>query len=156
MMPHIEKKNSVAEKFLPREKFEILLSLFGNKQARENFISLCKEYHREKIQQTILPEDAENHRLKKKIIYSPPRRAHLHNAIMDTIARLATQSRNLTSSQESVLRDLHSRENVAEAIRAYILSENGVNEEDDEDEIMKKGTSSESEVAHFHSLGREH
>lgn len=141
------------EKISPRKKFEIILGLFGSDKARENFIALCKEYDQERSEQVVLSGDAENYKHgDKKIPYSPPKRAHLHNKVMETIAKLATQSKKLTPLQEAVLRDLHSRENAAQAIHKYLLE--GHTADDEEDEIRKKG--GQSEVAYFHSLGKEH
>ena len=138
-----------------KEKFDIILGLFGTEQARENFISLCQEYYKARMEQAPPIEDAENYRSQRKVGYSPPRRAYVHNIIMETLTRLATESKNLTPVQESVLRDFHSRDNVAQAIKEYVFAGEDKDEEDDEDVVQKK-KGDMSGPAYFHSLGREH
>lgn len=132
------------------KKFKVLLGLFGSDKARENFLALCKEYNSERVSQVVSQEDSENYRRKRPVTYSPPKRAALHNSIMETISRLATQTKNLTGEQEAALRDFHSREHVAEAIQAYILAEKGIT---GGGEIERRDM---SDVAYFHSLGKEH
>lgn len=145
-------------KISPKKKFEILLTLFGSDNAREHFISLCREYDTERSNDVAVAGmgDAENYRHGRKAVpYSPPKRAHLHNRIMEIIGKLATQSKKLTPHQEKVLTDLGSRENVAQAIHAYVLNRENEDDGYDEEEEIRKGQK-QSEVAYYHSLGRDH
>ncbi len=150
-LPQMEGK---VVKISPREKFDILLKMFGTDKARENFISMCKEYSSQRVGQEVSYGDAENYRHNRKISYSPPKRAALHNSIMDIIAKIAVQTKSLSPAQQLVLKDFQSRESVAEAIRAYLLA--GKKIIDDEEEEAKKSPTGKSDVARFHSLGREH
>jgi len=151
--PQLPETNQT-EKLPSKTKFKVLLDLFGSEKARENFISLCKEYNIERTRQVILQDTVENYRPTKSIDYSPPKRAELHNNIMEIIAKLAVQLKKVTPLQKSVLRDFHSRENVAEAIKAFILAEQGATGA--EEELSKGESKNMSDVAHFHSLGKEH
>ncbi len=153
-LPKLSQTNP-AEKFSPKEKFEVLLSLFGSEKARKNFISLCKEYHMERVTRVILQDQNENFIPKDKATYSPPKRADLHNRIMEIIGKLAVQSKNITPLQEAVLRDFHSRECVAKAIRDFILTEQGI-QRDGEEELLEKKKEGMSETAYYHSLGEDH
>ncbi len=139
------------EKLSGKQKFDILLGLFGSAEARDRFVSICKEYYIARTKQTVQGNDGENHKPKKGVVYSPPKRAALHNKIMDTIGRIATESKNLNELQLSVLRNFASRENVAQAIKGYILAENTLEEDEDEDAIKK---TTMSETAYFHSLSK--
>lgn len=144
--------DSSFERFSPEGKLDVILGLFGSEKARQNFISLCEEYNMERTRSRILPDDAEGSGLKKaKISYSPPKRAHLHNMIMEIIGKLAIQFENPTPLQKKVLGELHSRENVAEAIRAYIINERGAGQEDGEREIREN---TKSPTAYFHFLNK--
>jgi hypothetical protein len=144
---------SSIEKLSLKEKFAVLLSVFGTEQARRNFIALCREYNTERVAQVVSQDDGENYRAKKSIVYSPPQRANLHNRIMETIGKLSVQSKKITPRQEAVLRDFHSREKVAEAVAAFILAESGLGGGDD---LSEEGRKNMSDTAYFHSLGREH
>lgn len=92
--PELSQTNP-AEKFSPKEKFEVLLGLFGNEKARQNFITLCKEYRVERVTQVVSQDQNETFVPKGKEEYSPPKRADLHNKIMEIIAKLAIQSKKL-------------------------------------------------------------
>ena len=153
-LPKLSQTNPV-EEFSLKAKFEILLGLFGSEKARQNFISLCKEYHKERIRQIILQDEGENYKPKNTITYSPPKRADLHNKIMEIIGKLAIQLKNTTPLQEATLRDLSSRENVAEAIREFILAEQGTIR-DGEEELLEENRKNMSDVAYYHSLGNDH
>lgn len=142
------------ESFSRKEKFEMLLGLFGTDEARERFLSICKDYYGSRKEELPPTVDAENYRAQNNKRYSPPRRAELHNLIMETLTMLATQSKNLTPLQKSVLNEFHSREEIAGAVKEYVLAEEK-REEDDEDEVERK-RSSMSGPAYFHSLGKEH
>lgn len=137
------------------EKLNTLLGMFGTEKARDNFISLCEQYYKARTEQVQANNDTENYSRNKKVVYSPPRRAQIHNAIMEIIGRIATESKNPTAEQAEVLRDFASRENVAQAIKEYVLHQDSVDEEDDEDEAVKKKQNM-SGPSYFHSLGREH
>ena len=151
------KNVEVAKKELPPyEKFNILLGLFGTDKARENFLETCKKYLSARIahETQINTSEAENYR-PKKITYSPPQRASLHNAIMDTISRLATETKNPSPEQSAVLSDFYSREDIAKSIKSYFAHESSQEYLDDEDE-PKVNRRDISGPAYFHSLGKEH
>lgn len=139
------------KKMSGREKFEILLGIFGTDKARDNFLSVCREYLASR-KSSVKVEDAENYSPESKVRYSSPRRAELHNYIMETMTLLATEAKDLTPEEEEALKDLHSREAMAQAIKEYVLAEEH-REDDDEDEVAKK-QSGMSPTAYFHSLGK--
>ena len=152
----IENTGKESEELLPHEKFDILLGLFGTNKAREKFLEICKNYLSARITTDIQinTSNSENYST-KKIPYSPPGRALLHNIIMDTISKLAVETRDPTEVQSQVLRDFYSREEIAKAIKSYFAHEIKQENIDDEDELEKKKIKM-SGPAYFHSLGREH
>ena len=132
-----------------REKFERLLTLFGTASSRDNFIDLCRKYIAERRMSS---HSGRNEPSEIKKVYSPPKRANFHNAIMDTLKRLATQTRKIDPITEKVLNEVASRETIA-AIAEEWVSANEYGEEEDEDQKARKGTSSMS--AFFHSRGED-
>ena len=154
----IKNTEKVKKELLPHEKFNILLGLFGTDRARKSFLETCKNYLSARIMHETQAKmsDAENYRT-KKITYSPPERANIHNAIMDTISRLATETKNPTPEQSAILRDFYSREDIATAIKSYFTHESKTeyikDEDEDKPEVKKKDM---SDPAYFHYLGKEH
>ncbi|MBU0998994.1 hypothetical protein KKG24_01650 [Patescibacteria group bacterium] len=153
-LPKLSQTNPV-EEFSLKAKFEILLGLFGSEKARQNFISLCNEYNVERVKRIILQDQNETFIPKDKVAYSPPKRADLHNKIMEIISKLAVQSKKITLLQEAVLRDFHSREYVAEAIKEFISTEKETTRDGGE-ELSGENGKNMSGVAYFHSLGNDH
>ena len=130
------------------EKFGEVLKLFGTDQAREGFLATCKEYiSTRRIENT---KDGENY--SRDIKYSHPKRADLHNTIMDILSRLATQSKNISPQQETILRKMHNRDDAAEIIRAYVVATEHQEDEDEDEKIKRRQTM--SGTAYFHSLGK--
>jgi len=80
---------------------------------------------------------------------------HLHNSIMDTLSRLAIQSKDLSPIQRDILREMHDRNNAGEIIRAYVVAQEGKEDDEDIDEKQRR-RGKMSDIAHFHSLGKEH
>ncbi len=140
-----------SEKLSGREKFEIILGLFGTDTAREAFIETCKQYVSSR-RDSVLRPDAENYQAGHRPAYSPPRRANLHNSIMETLTSIATQSKSLSPLQTKVLREMYDRNITAEIVKEYIASISN-NDEGDEDEKQKK-RSGQSDTAYYHSLGK--
>jgi hypothetical protein len=101
----------------------VVLDLFGTQAAREKFIDLCKDYLEARNEQIVASDGGESYRKgKKEVPYSPPHRAKFHNAIMETLHKLALQK--LTPLQEKVLFPMHDRE-VTAGIIATAISEMG-------------------------------
>jgi hypothetical protein len=118
-----QEKERTYESLSDGEKFQIVLGLFGTPAAREKFIDLCKNYLEARNEQIVASDGEESYRKGKKgISYSPPHRAKFHNAIMETLHKLALQK--LKPIQEQVLFPMHDRE-VAAGIIAAGISEMG-------------------------------
>jgi hypothetical protein len=132
-----------------KEKFERLLDLFGNGTARDTFIETCRKYVAEK---RLSSGSGRNEYPGEKQKYSPPKRADLHNSIMETLKRLATQTRKMDPVTEKVLFEVASRETMASIAEEWISS-NEYGEDEDEDRKARKGTS--SMTAFFHSRGED-
>ncbi len=131
------------------EKFEEILKLFGTETAREAFVATCKEYiSTRRIENS---RDGENYS-RGSTKYSHPKRADLHNTIMDILARLGAQSKNISAQQETILREIHNRDDAAEIIKAYIVTTEHQKDEDEDEKIKKKQNM--SGTAYFHSLGK--
>jgi hypothetical protein len=97
-----------------------------------------------------LPADAEHYQPTGKRTYSPPRRAILHNQIMDTLKRLSLQKLNPLS--QKVLYEMADREVAGDIIKEWVLANE--NEEDEDVEAHKRNNM--SGPAYFHSLGNEY
>jgi hypothetical protein len=133
-----------------KEKFDIVLKLFGTEKARDSFIELCKEYASLRIANSA-DAAGENYMPRQKRTYSPPRRANLHNRIMETLKALSLQ--RLDPLPEKVLFEMASRETAGKIVKEWELANE--HEDDEEDEaVRKRGDMSGS--AYYHSLGREH
>ncbi|KKW02564.1 MAG: hypothetical protein A3J04_01270 [Candidatus Ryanbacteria bacterium RIFCSPLOWO2_02_FULL_47_14] len=142
-----------SEELNKKDKLDAILSLFGSDAARDAFINTCKEYVA--ARKISLPgPDGENYSDRPKR-YSPPQRAHLHNSIMDTLSRLAIQSKDLSPIQRDIFREMHDRNNAGEIIRAYVVAQEGKEDDEDIDEKQRR-RGKMSDIAHFHSLGKEH
>ena len=138
------------EKLQNKDKFEIILKLFGSTPARDSFIEVCKKYAA--LRKVSLPDgNGENYEHGGRK-YSPPQRANLHNQIMDTLQRLSLQK--LAPTQEKVLFEMASREMAGQIIKDWVLAQSDEGE-DDEDKLEEKRKHM-SGPAYFHSLGKEH
>lgn len=84
--------------------------------------------------------------------YSPPKRADFHNQIMDTLKKLATQTRKMDPVTQKVLYEVASREAMALIAQEWV-SANEYGEDEDEDHKARRGTS--STTAFFHSRGED-
>jgi len=133
----------------PREKFEVLLGMFGTEKAKEKFLKLCREYFIYKVA-PVNENDSENYKADKKPKYSNPLLSRAHDHLKDVFTRLALEYKNPSAVHEQVLREFQSRTLLGEAVRAYIHSLD--NMDDDEDVEKMRGR---SDTAYFHSLGRE-
>ena len=71
-----------------KEKFEVVLKLFGSEAAKNAFLETCREYVQER---KVSSDDGhgENYVPRSRRTYSPPQRANLHNRIMETLKRLS-------------------------------------------------------------------
>lgn len=134
------------------DKFRIVLKMFGTEQARQNFIKKCQEYYAIRTK-TQARANVENYRKGPKVDYSPPKRAEVHNAIMDTIKRLAN-AKKWGPLQEKVLNEMSDREVVAQIIHDYLSHEKWLAESDDEYKNSGGPKEGQSDTAYFHSLGR--
>lgn len=118
-----QKQKEGMEALSNKEKFEVVLKLFGSPSARDSFIETCKRYIEEKG--TSLPDayasnDAENYR-PMKARYSPPKQSLLHNRIMETLQHLSMQK--LPPLQEKVLNEMGSREVAGQIIKDWVLAQ---------------------------------
>ncbi len=137
------------------ENFRTILGMFGTTKAKGRFLSLCREYWTVRAVHDISLGDGENYHPSRKIEYSPQGRADTHNAIMDTIGRLAVQTKKYTPKQEMALRAFAEREEVAQAIREYILDEKDKDKdylEDEDQPGSKTDPRKVSDVAYYHNL----
>lgn len=138
------------------KNFEALLGIFGNEKARDSFIDLCKKYWEARLISGISLGDSENYRPVRKVEYSPPGRADIHNEIMEIISRLATQAKNLNPEQTEALRVFVNREEVAQSIREYIADEKEKDNEyyaDEDQPDSKIDPRRNSDTAYYHNLG---
>ena len=71
-----------------------ILSLFGNEEARENFLGLCKEYYAERVRQ----EAAES----AGIPVPDSRRAEIHTEIMKIVQKLYLQRKDPMPSRKEI------------------------------------------------------
>jgi hypothetical protein len=149
--PHIESDPAEQEyqALSGREKFERLLSLFGTETARDRFIETCRNYVAERRKDS---GSGRTEYLGAKQKYSPPKRANFHNAIMDTLKRLATQTKKIDPVTEKILREVASREDMA-AIAMDWVAANEYGEDEDEDQKARRGTT--TPTAFFHSRGED-
>ncbi len=130
-----------------KEKFEIVLKLFGTGNAQDSFLEVCRKYVALRV---ALPADAEHYHAGSRRTYSPPQRAILHNQIMDTLKRLSLQK--LSPLSEKVLYEMADREVAGDIIKEWVLAHE--NEEDEDVEAHKRNNM--SGTAYFHSLGNEY
>ena len=136
-----------------KEKLEAILSLFGTNLAREAFIKICERYI-EARDKAIHESYSDDTYIRRRAINSSPKQAVIHNRIMDTLTRLASQTQTISPLQNEVLRKMADRDITAQSIREYVASKGKVNaNEEDEPEQRKKGM---SDTAYYHSLGKEH
>lgn len=141
------------EELQKKDKLKVILDLFGSDAARDAFLDTCKGYVAA-CKVSLPGADSENYSSRQQKYY-PPQRAHLHNSIMDTLSRLAVQSKELSPLQQEILREMHDRNTAGEIIRAYVLAlENAEDEDEIEEQNQKR--KEKSGVAYFHSLEKEH
>ena len=142
------------EKLGGKEKLEEILKLFGTDQARENFIKTCRDYI-EARNRAIRESYAEAPSIRRHAVTSGPKQAVIHNKIMDTLTRLASQSLEISPVQREILTEMHNRDVTAQVVREYVESVRAVpKEESEEDAGEKRGKM--SDTAYYHSLGKEH
>ena len=129
-VPSLENVEQKFESLSPNEKFEIVLKLFGSAKAKDVFIETCKEYA---DLRNAAPADAlgENYEPRQKRTYSPPRRANIHNRIMETLKQLSLQ--RLDPLSQKVLFEMASRETAGKIIKEWSLTSNH-----EEDETVRK------------------
>ena len=147
---HIE--NNPEQEYLAfsgKEKFERLLGLFGTQTARDGFIETCRKYIGER---RLSSGSGRSEYPGEKKKYTSPQRAKLHNAIMDTLKRLATQTRKIDPVTEKILYEVAERDTMA-AIAEEWVSANEYGEDEDEDQKARRGTSSMTNF--FHSRGKD-
>lgn len=133
-----------------KEKFDIVLKLFGTQKARDTFVGICEEYAALRIANSA-EIAGENYEPRQRRTYSPPRRANLHNRIMETLKQLSLQK--LDPLSEKVLFEMASRETAGKIIKEWELANE--HEEDEEDEAVRR-RGDMSGTAYYHSLGKEH
>lgn len=73
---------------------ENLLVLFGNEEARQTFLGLCKEYYSERVRQ----EAAET----AGIPVPDSRRAEIHTEIMKIVQKLYLQRKDTMPSRKEI------------------------------------------------------
>jgi hypothetical protein len=147
---HIE--NDPEQEYLAlsgKEKFERLLKLFGTQTARDGFVETCRKYIGER---RLSSGSGRSEYAGERKGYSSPQRANLHNAIMGTLKRLATQTRRIDPVTEKVLYEVAERDTMASITEEWV-SANEYGEDEDEDQKARKGTS--SITAFFHSRGED-
>lgn len=132
-----------------KEKFERLLGLFGTEAARAGFIETCEKYVAER---RLNSSSGRSEYAGTKQTYSPPKRAALHNKIMDTLTKLATQHKKIDPVTRKVLFEAATRETMASIAQEWV-SANEYGEDTDEDQQARKGTS--SITAFYHSRGQD-
>jgi len=143
------------EELSGKEKFEVILKLFGSETARHAFIETCKQYValRTFSSESALEEGQGDERDKYTL---SPKRAILHNRIMETLKHLSLG--RLDPLSEKVLHEMASREITKQIVKEWVLAhENAVDEDEDikaTEEIRKKNDM--SGPSYFHSLGKEH
>lgn len=150
-----ENPENKLEQLSGKEKLEAVLALFGTDSAREAFIKICGEYieARDKaIRESYAPDVS----VRRRAITSSPKQAIIHNRIMDTITRLATQSPAISPLQSEVLREMADRDITAKIVREYVASNSATNAEDDDDDEKGRRKGGMSDTAYYHSLGKEH
>lgn len=133
------------------QKFEKVLKLFGSASARNNFLEACRKYAALRMKAQ-LDTHGEDYQPITRKTYSPPRRANLHNQIMETLKNLSLQ--RLDPLSERILREMASRETAGQIIKDWVLAEETNQEEDEAEQERKRDDM--SGPAYFHSLGREH
>ena len=149
--PHIEDDPVEVEyrALSGKEKFELILNLFGTETARRTFIENCRNYVAERRKSS---GSGRNEYTDTKRDYSPPQRAKFHNAIMETLKKLATQSKKIDPVTRKVLFEAASREAMAAIAQEWVAA-NEYGEDEDEDRQARKGTS--SLTAFYHSRGED-
>ncbi len=146
------------EQLSGKEKFEAILALFGTDSARDAFIRSCREYIGARDTANVesyAPDSFTRH----KAVISSPKQSIIHNKIMDTLTRLASQAPIISPLQAEVLREMHDRNITAKIIREYLAAKHAavinVEEKDDEEEDEKE-RGGMSDTAFYHFLGKEH
>jgi hypothetical protein len=146
----LENPRGRSEQLDGKEKLEAILGLFGTDSARESFIENCEEYikARNKAARESYSLDSS---VRSRSVTSGPVQAIIHNKIMGTLIRLATQSQNISPLQREILREMHDRDVTAKIVGEYVASKNiskgnGAEEED--------GRGRVSGAAYYHSLGK--
>jgi|GEM_PF-1189448 len=150
---HITPRNEL-QRLSGKERLEVVLGLFGTDVARKNFLDKCRAYNIER-KQSVPTSDGKNYQT-KGVKYSLPKRAFLHNSIMDTISRLGVQTKKLSALQREVLSELASREEVARCIRDYVVFEEGRDDDNEDEQLPTVDSSSNFGASKWHTLGREH
>ncbi len=119
-----ENEKEEKETLSNKEKFEIILKLFGTDKARDIFIENCKKYADARIasaRNAYVQNHGENY-ISLRDRYSPPKRAHYHNEIMYTLNNLSLQK--LDPIQEMVLKEMRSSSETAwYIIEDWLLSQ---------------------------------
>lgn len=150
-----ENHGNKLEQLSRKEKMEVVLALFGTDSARETFIQLCRDYieARDKaVRESYSPDVS----VRRRAITSSPKQAIIHNRIMDTLTRLASQSTNISPLQSEILRQMHDRDVTAQIIREYVMQKEASRSDDEDEDEKGRRKGGMSDTAYYHSLGREH
>lgn len=145
-----------SEKLSGKGKLEAILALFGTEAARKAFLENCRDYT-EVRDRANLESFAPDPFTRRKAISSNPGRSDLHNRIMETLTRLASQAPIISPLQSEILREMHNREFTAKIIKEYLASKYTVtiNEEDeDEEDKNEKDKGGMSDTAYYHFLSK--
>lgn len=94
---------------------EDLLSLFGTEQARENFLSSCKQYRKSLWRRK---QEEITEKFLKRAESEESSEARIHNEIMDIIARLSSETDDQQATH--IFSELGDRHKVAQAILDYL------------------------------------
>lgn len=147
MKPSFEQLNENNETLSGKEKFDVVLNLFGSEAAKNAFLEACKKYVTERKTSSNIGHD-EIYVPRTRRTYSPPKRAALHNQIMETLKRLSLQK--LDPLSEKVLFEMADREIAGGIIEDWVRANEG---EEDEDEIERK--KGKSTTTYYHSKGED-
>lgn len=145
------------DKLSATKKMEAILALFGTDATRDAFVKSCKQYIEARDLANVesyAPDSA----TRRRTITSSPKQSIIHNKIMDTLTRLASQAPTISPLQAEVLREMHDRNITAQIIRKYLESTRAVVVEDDDEDEMKeeKERGGMSDTAYYHFLGKGH
>lgn len=153
-----ESSENKLEKLSATKKIEAILALFGTDAARDVFMKSCREYIKARDIANV-ESYAPDSFTRRKAITSSPKQSIIHNRIMDTLTRLASQAPSISPLQAEVLREMHDRDKTAEIIRKYLEETRAtvVEDEDEEDgERDEKERGGMSDTAFYHFLGKGH